>query len=188
MVISILDLSKAFNSTNKGVFNSSVETNNNAVEKNNSLLGALNTEKITMDINSIDKLRALIQSQFNNDIDCFAESIGKSVKEIMDMLNGNSEIPPNLFDDAKNSFVRSGDNIQFGDTIKYIEINNSGSGYINNYDGMMKGSQSDIIKKQKTEIAALHKILKDKDELLAAKEEVIGMLKEQLNNYEKMNK
>lgn len=178
MLINLIDYSKVFNSTNKGIFNDKVENNALNADRTKSLLSLLDKEKNIMEDSSkfIIDLKTLLSSCYHNDVELLARSINISSEQINDCLAGKTHPIPELIKEVerrKNSPGSGGDYIQIGDK---IEINNSGEGFTNNYDGMMKGYENDIIKELKMEVSELHKMIKEKDKLIAEKERLIEVL------------
>lgn len=190
MTINMPNLSTSYRSSISGVFHEKVETNNRNIQRTNQDVRALNLKKETMDNNRfIDELKSLLQSRFNNDIDKLAKCLGRPANDVSDFMNGLTDIPPGFIEDLTKCLSKNsgGERVQFGD--KYVEINNTGDGYTNYFDGMMKGAQIDIIKKMKLEMSELKKIIKSKEEtiksyeeMMKSKDELIEILKEQLTN------
>ena len=171
-----------------GVFNDGIGTNISNEEKTNhfdSLLYIKN--KIMDDSKFIEELRSLLSSKFNNDINKLAKCVGRPESDIRDFIDGKKDIPSDFFEDLANCISKKhGDNIQFGD--KYIEVNNSGIGYTNNYEGMMKDAQVDIIKKMKLEILELKKSSKEKDEVIKSYEDIIKSKDETIKSKDEVIK
>ena len=159
-----------------GTFNGSVETKVNPSGKTKESKTLLRRKKKRMDDNILEELRSLIKTRFGNDIDKFADCVGKSTEEILSFLNGETDIPPELFEDYIDCASKGAGSIQIGD--KYVEIYNRGNYMTNNYAGLMKGAQIEIIKKIKAENAKLKEELKEQKELIESQKEIIKLLKE----------
>lgn len=179
MVINLID--NSIKASYKGRFEQITTNIKQEMDRTNSSNIVLDMKKQHMDDNRLYKedLRLLIFSRFENDIELFASTIGVPPEQIQKFLDGRNDPPRALCGELedKNRETKKGDNIQIGD--KVIEINSSGDGMTNNFEGILKGSQTELIKRMKMEIADLKKIMKEKDRLIDLQNEMIKSLKKE---------
>lgn len=178
MVINLID--NSINTNYKGRFEQITTNIKQEVDRTNFYNIVLDMKKEHMDDNRlfIENLRLLIVSRFENDIELFARSIGTTPEQIQNFLEEGGDPPRTICGELeKNKETKKGDNIQIGD--KVIEINSSGDGMTNNFEGILKGSQIELIKRMKMEIADLKKIMKEKDRLIDLQDEMIKSLKKE---------
>lgn len=173
MIINLIDFSNNIKSVYHKEFSGDII---NSIEGNRTIIPftVLNDKKNIMDNRRfIEDLKLLISSRFENDIELFARTVGVTPEQLHLFLLEKGDPPKAICGELeKNKEPKKCGNIQIGD--KVIEINNSGDGMTNNFEGILKGSQLDLIKSIKEENSTLHKLIKGKDELLKDKDELLS--------------
>lgn len=169
MNLTLIDLSNNVKTEFNGQFANVTSRTINSVGKTNFSGKMLDEENMNMDNKQlIEKFDSLLGN--NNAIEDLARNTGVTVDKIQTILSGLINLPVKF--NEKRGNIMNGESIQIGDR---VEINNSGDGLTNNYAGMWDNHGS--TKELKTRISDLQKLLKEKDELIAAQKETIELLK-----------
>ena len=169
MNLNLVDLSSNIKTEFKGQFNDVVTKTINNLNGTNFSKGLLERENWKMD--NTEFLKGMGFAVDNNQIDIIGDlskNTGVAVEEVQTIL---SELINMSTEFTKKGGLGMGESLQIGDK---IEIHNSGNGP-NNYAGML--NSYGVIKELKTRISDLHKLLSEKDALIAAQKETIELLK-----------
>lgn len=174
-LINFTDLSNNVGSSYQGDFND-VFTTINEVAKTKSLNTVLDEEKNMDNKQFIENFKFLLQ---NNDIELIDVLVRAGVPEdkIQHILSSLSKLDENEVD-VKGGNAMKGESVQIGD--KFVEIINSGDGVTNNYANLL--DNIGLVKELKTKVVDLNRLLKDKDDLIAAQKETIELLRKQINS------
>lgn len=174
-LISFTDLSNNVGSNYLGDFND-VFTTINEVAKTKSLPTMLDKEMNMDNKQFIDNFKFLLQNNETELIDVLARA-GVMEDKIQNILSSLNKIDISDFN-VKGGNTMKGESVQIGD--KFVEIVNSGDGVTNNYANLL--DNIGLVKELKTRVVDLQRLLKEKDETIAALKETNELLKRQLSS------
>lgn len=170
MNLNLVDLSNSIKTEYIGQFNDIISRTFNKMGETNIKEKMLDKEKEYMyNTELIKELKILLENKESNIIGDLAKETGVTEDKILNILSCLANAPVEISEKRENVMRES---LQIGDK---VEINYSGDGLTNNYEGLLSGHGT--IRELRSKISDLQKLLNEKDELIKSLKETIELLK-----------